>query len=287
MAQRKPRFSKPLAFFWLLRLNRSVMVAMIAGAAAFAAGAGVADSLWMTLAAWCLAVGGFSLDFYADRDVDAKGPRAEIRHNPLTDGSLSPATGLVFSLTFLAGSFVLVFLIAPWALLPWSIVLAIIIGLALHLFESPLARALTLGLLQGLYVIMGGAAGYLSLGLGLLAGMFFFAMFGGRGMIDIRDFPQDEVTRVQTLPKRYGVKRTAQFTTICLLISYALSLAAYFTGEFSTIYLYLALAFVAVGLVCAWLFATRPSPRLAYALTLVFMMGMGSLICLAMILGSI
>jgi len=286
MAERKPRFSKPLAFFWLLRLNRSVMVAMIAGAAAFAAGAGVADSLWMTLAAWCLAVGGFSLDFYADRELDAKGPRAEIRHNPLTDGSLSPATGLAFSLTFLAVSFVLAFLIAPWALLPWSIVLAIIIGLALHLFESPLARALTLGLLQGLYVIMGGAAGYLSLGLGLLAGMFFFAMFGGRGMIDIRDFPQDEVTRVQTLPKRYGVKPTAQFTTICLLISYALSLAAYFTGEFSTIYLYLALAFVAVGLVCAWLFATRPSPKLAYALTLVFMMGMGSLICLAMILGS-
>ena len=286
MAEHKPRFSKPLAFFWLLRLNRSVMVAMIAGAAAFTAGAGVADSLWMTLAAWCLAVGGFSLDFYADRELDVEGPRAEIRHNPLTDGSLSPATGLAFSLIFLAVSFVLAFLIAPWALLPWSIVLAIIIGLALHLFESPLARALTLGLLQGLYVIMGGAAGYLSLGLGLLAGMFFFAMFGGRGMIDIRDFPQDEVTRVQTLPKRYGVKRTAQFTAICLLISYALSLAAYFTGEFSTIYLYLALAFVAVGLVCAWLFATRPSPKLAYALTLVFMMGMGSLICLAMILGS-
>jgi 4-hydroxybenzoate polyprenyltransferase len=286
MAERKPRFSKPLAFFWLLRLNRSVMVAMIAGAAAFTAGAGVADSLWMTLAAWCLAVGGFSLDFYADRELDVKGPRAEIRHNPLTDGSLSPATGLAFSLTLLAVSFVLAFLIAPWAVLPWSIVLAIIIGLALHLFEGPLARALTLGLLQGLYVIMGGAAGHLSLGLGLLAGMFFFAMFGGRGMIDIRDFPQDEVTRVQTLPKRYGVKRTAQFTTICLLICYALSLAAYFTGEFSTIYLYLALAFVAVGLVCAWLFATRPSPKLAYALTLVFMMGMGSLICLAMILGS-
>ncbi len=286
MAERKPRFSKTLAFFWLLRLNRSVMVAMIAGAAAFTAGAGVADSLWMTLAAWCLAVGGFSLDFYADRELDVKGPRAEIRHNPLSDGSLSPATGLAFSSTFLAVSFVLALLIAPWALLPWSIILAIIIGLALHLFESPLPRALTLGLLQGLYVIMGGAAGYLSLGLGLLAGMFFFAMFGGRGMIDIRDFPQDEVTRVQTLPKRYGVKRTAQFTTICLLISYALSLAAYFTGEFSTIYLYLALAFVSVGLVCAWLFATRPSPKLAYALTLVFMMGMGSLICLAMILGS-
>jgi len=180
----------------------------------------------------------------------------------------------------------MVFLVAPWALLPWGVILAVIVGLALHLFETPLARALTLGLLQALYVLMGGAAGRLSPGLGLLAGMFFFAMFGGRGMIDIRDFPQDEVTRVQTLPKRYGIKRTAQFTAVCLLVSCAFSLAAYLTGELRAIYLYLDLAFIAVTLVCAWLFATCPSPKLAYALTLVFMMGTGFLICLAMVLGS-
>jgi len=286
MAGRKPRFSKPMAFFWLLRLNRTVMVAMITGAAAFASGAGVANSLLMTLAGWCLAVGGFSLDFYADRDLDTEGPRAEIRHNPFTDSSISPRTGLAFSLTFITGSGVIAFLVAPWSLLPWGITLSIIVGLAMHIFETPVARALTLGLLQALYVFMGGAAGSLSLGLGLLAGMFFFAMFGGRGMIDIRDFPQDRSTRVQTLPKRYGIKRTTQFATVCLLITYALSLAAYFTGEFSALYLYLDLTFIAVGLVCAWLFVTRPSPKLAYSLTLVFMMGMGSLICLAMILGS-
>ena len=285
MTESKTQFSKPMAFFWLFRLNRTVMVATITGAAAFTAGAGLIRSLWMTLAGWCLAVGGFSLDFYADRDLDIKGPRAEIRHNPLADGSLSPPTGLVFSLTFIAASFVVTFLVAP-ALLPWGIILAVIVGLALHLFETPLARALTLGLLQALYALMAGAAGRLSPGLGLLAGMFFFAMFGGRGMIDIRDFPQDEVTRVQTLPKRYGVKRTAQFTAVCLLISYALSLAAYFTGEFNTVYLYLDLAFIAIGLVCVWLFATRPSPKLAYVLTIVFMMGEGFLISLAMILGS-
>jgi 4-hydroxybenzoate polyprenyltransferase len=287
VTERKARFSKPLAFFWLLRLNRTVMVAMITGAAAFTADAGVANALWMTLAAWCLAVGGFSLDFYADRDLDAEGPRAEMRHNPLTDGSLSPLIGLAFSMTFIAVSFAVTLLFAPWALLPWSIILAVIVGLALHIFERPLTRALTLGLLQGLYVLMGSVSGHLSPGLWLLAGMFFFAMFGGRGMIDIRDFSQDTVTRVQTLPKRYGVRRTAQFTALCLLIAYALSLAAYFTGEFKPLYLYLNLAFIGVGVVCAWLFATRPSPRLAYILTLVCMMGMGSLICLAMILGSI
>jgi 4-hydroxybenzoate polyprenyltransferase len=263
------------------------MVAMITGASAFAAGTGVTNSLWMTLAGWFLAVGGFSLDFYADRDLDAEEPRAEIRHNPFTDGSLSPRTGLAFSFTFIIGSGIVAFMVAPWSLLPWAITLSIIIGLAIHIFETPLARALTLGLLQALYVFIGSTAGSLSLGLGLLAGMFFFAMFGGRGMIDIRDFPQDKSTRVHTLPKRYGMKRTAEFTAICLLIAYALSLAAYFTGEFNTIYLYLDIVFITVGLVCAWLIATRPSPRLAYFLTLLFMMGMGSIICLAMILGSL
>ena len=285
MTERQPRFPQPLAFFWLLRLNRTAMVALITGAGAFAAGAGDVRALAMTLAGWCLAVGGFSLDFYADRDLDVTGPRAEVRHNPLADGSLSPTIGLAFSLTFIALSLVVTVLVAPWALLPWDVILAIIVGLALHRFETPLARAATLGLLQALYVLLGGLAGRLSPGLLLLAAMFFFAMFGGRGA-DIRDFPQDQATRVQTLPLRYGSKRTAQFTAVSLLIAYALSLAAYFTGEFSAAYLYLDLVFIAVGLVCAWLFATRPSPRLAYAMTIVFMMGLGSLICLAMVVGS-
>ena len=284
---KKPRFSKPMSFFWLLRLNRTIMVAMITGAAAFAAGAGTATSLWMTLAGWCLAVGGFSLDFYADRDLDMKGPRSEVRHNPLSDGSLPPATGLAFSLTFLTVSFIITLIVSPWSLLPWAITLAVIIGLARHLFESPIARALTLGLLQALYLFIGATAGSIGLGLCLIAGFFFFAMFGGRGMIDIRDFPQDEATRVQTLPRRYGIKRTARFTAVCLVISYIFSLAAYFTGDFSDIYLYLVIVFVVIGLVCAWLFATRPSPKLAYILTIVFMMVMGTIICLAMVLGSI
>jgi len=287
MTDIRPRFSKPAAFFWLLRLNRTVMVAIITGAGAFAAGAGVDRSLLVTLAGWCLAVGGFSLDFYADRDLDMKGPRAEVRHNPLADRSLPPSAGLAFSTTFLAVSFVLTLLIARWALLPWVIILAIVIGLALHRFETPLARALTLGLLQALYLLMGGLTGHLSPGLGLLAGMFFFAMFGGRGMIDIRDFSQDEHTRVQTLPKRYGTKRTAWFTAVCLFISCVLSLLAYFTGEFNTIYLYLDIAFIVMTLVGAGLFVMRPTPRLAYILTIVYMMGAGIIICLAIILGSV
>jgi 4-hydroxybenzoate polyprenyltransferase len=285
-ADRVSPFSKPAAFFWLLRLNRSVMVATIAGSSAYAAGAGVARSLWMVLAGWCLAVGGFSLDFYADRDLDVEGPRSRSRYNPLANGSLAPRTGLIFSLVFIVFSGILTALVSSSSLPAWAIVLAVIVGLALHLFETPIARALTLGLLQALYVLLGGLAGRLSVGLLLLAGMFFFAMFGGRGMIDIRDYSQDQATRVQTLPKRYGVRRTAWFTAVCLLVAFALSFAAYWTGEFAPIYLYLNLAFIIVGLICAGLFVARPTPRLAHVLTLVFMMGMGSVICLAMILGT-
>ncbi|MFC1921559.1 UbiA prenyltransferase family protein [Chloroflexota bacterium] len=270
-----------------MRLNRSLMVSLITGTAAFASGAGVSTSLWMSLAAWMMAVGGFSLDFNADRDIDSVGPRSQIRHNPFTDNSLSPRVGLIISTVFIIASAVVVILVAPLVLIPWSITLAVVIAMVLHYFESPLARAFTLGFLQGMHLVIGGTAGNFSTALWLLAGMFFFAMFGGRGMIDIRDFSQDTVTGVQTLPKRYGIKRTAQFTAVCLLVAFALSLAAYFTGEFSVIYLYLDIAFIVIGVFCAWIFATRPSPRLAYYLTLVFMMGTGSIICLAMILGSL
>ncbi|UCB47179.1 MAG: UbiA prenyltransferase family protein [Spirochaetota bacterium] len=274
-------------FFWLFRPNRTIMVAMIAGTASFSAGAGVGKSLLMFLGAWCLAVGGFSLDFYADRDLDAKGPRAKLRRNPLADGSLKPIVGLFFSGTFLIASFIVVLGVAPLALIMWGVILIVIIGLALHLFEAPLSRAATLGLLQALYILMGGMSGKMSLGLGILSCMFFFAMFGGRGMIDIRDFPQDEITRVQTLPIKYGIKNTAWLTAVFLIIAYALSLTAYFYGKFGIIYLYLDVAFIVIGLVCAFLFAVRPSPELARRLTPVFMMGEGTIICLAMILGTV
>lgn len=287
MSEPASRSSTLQALFWLLRLNRSIMIATITGAGAFAAGAGAARALGMALAGWCLAVGGLSLDMYADRDLDMQGPRAKTRHNPLADGSLSPAAGLAFSIAFIVASFALTLALAPRALLAWGAIMAVILGLALHRFETPLARALTLGLLQALYMAMGGLAGRLSLGVGILAAMFFFAMLGGRGMTDIRDFSQDEVTRVQTLPKRYGVQRTARFTALCLLIAYALSLAAYLTGEFGAMYLVLDLVFITVGIVCAWLFVARPTPALARTLTLVFMMGEGMLISLAIVLGKL
>jgi 4-hydroxybenzoate polyprenyltransferase len=278
---------KSIGFFQLFRLNRTIMVSAITGTAAIAGGCSWNTGLWATFAGWLLAVGGFSLDFFSDRDLDAHGPRAEIRLNPIASGRISPWFGLFFSITFLFASFVAALMISPKLLILWSLIFLVLLGLAAHWFETPWTRAFTLGILQALYFIMGGMAGELTSGTWILAGMFFFAMFGGRGMTDVRDFIQDQATRVRTLPSLLGIRGTAYFSAACLGIAYGLSVIAYLTGEFSRFYLYLVIAFIALGILCVGIFLKWTTPRTAQALTAVFMMGEGSLICTGIILGKV
>jgi 4-hydroxybenzoate polyprenyltransferase len=263
------------------------MVSLIAGCGAFAARAGLWRSLHAALAGLLLASGGFALDFTADWRLDRRGQRNRRRRNPVASGDLSPRAGLAFSLSFLAAGLAAAALLSPWALLPAAAIAGVVAALALHKLETPILRLLSLGLLQALYVLLGAASGRMSWGMLLLAGMFFVAMMGGRAMTDIRDYPTDVATPVQTLPKRYGLKASAWTSAALLHLAFALSLAAYATGEFNRLYLYLAIPYVLAGLGGAWLFVLRPSPHLAARLTYFFMMGEGTLICLAMVLGSL
>jgi 4-hydroxybenzoate polyprenyltransferase len=277
--------NKLVGFLKLFRINRTIMVAAITGTGAFASGAGAPRSLLMTLAGFLLATGGFSMDFVADRHLDMTGPRAQHRLNPVADNTISPVFGLVFSLVFIAASFILLLLVSPMSLVPWLITVAVITGLALHWFEGAISRAFTLGLLQGLYTLMGGMSGKLTPGVLLLSAMFFFAMFGGRAVTDIRDFLQDKNTPVETFPKRYGVKTAVLFASVCIITALIISIVAYFTGEFNRMYLYFDSAFVGLGVVLVTLLAVKPTPAMAQFLTYAFMMGAGSVICIAVVMG--
>jgi 4-hydroxybenzoate polyprenyltransferase len=276
---------KLVGFLKLFRINRTIMVAAITGTGACASGASGRLSLLMTLAGFFLATGGFSLDFVADRHLDMTGPRSQHRFNPVADGVITPAFGTIFSLVFIAASFILLMLVSPMSLVPWLITVAVITGLALHWFERAISRAFTLGLLQGLYVLMGGLSGKLTPGVLLLSAMFFFAMFGGRAVTDIRDFLQDKNTPVKTFPKQYGVKAAVVFASVCILTALAVSVAVNFTGEFNRLYLYFDAAFVGLGLILVALLVIRPTPAMAQFLTYAFMMGAGSVICVAVVLG--
>ncbi len=295
--EEQPRQLKYPVMF-LFRPNRTIMVSIITGTAAYASTINLPgsfrllNSLLMTLIAWCLAVSGFSLDFCADREMDRIAPRSEIRSNPVATGQISVKTGFIFSMSFLVLSLTLSIIFCVfgymswWVFVPWLIIVIVLVGLALHWFETPVSRSFTLGILQTLYFFMGLTSGVTNLGLILIALMFFFAMFGGRGVTDIRDYPIDKITPVQTLPKKFGLKNTARIVAICLIIAYALSLGAYFTGFFNIIYLYLDIAFIVTGLIITTLFLFKPTPSLAKNITMLYMMGQGTLICLAIILGT-
>ncbi len=278
---------KLLALVYLFRPERTIMVASITGTAAVASGAQWQDILWITLAGWFLAIAGFSLDFCADKELDKLAPRAKIRRNPIAREMIPLPVGIIFSLSFMIGSFVITLLKTPFGLIPWGIIVLIIIGLAFHWFNSPIARGLTLGVLQLLYFFMGATVGTITDEIIVLAIMFFFAMFGGKGVTDIRDFPQDQETPVQTFPKRFGIKRTAQITAASLSIAYVLSLVAFFISDFSNLYLYLDIVFIVTGVIITGLFLYKASPELALRITMVYMMGQGVVICLAIILGTL
>ena len=278
---------KLIALIYLFRPERTIMIALVTGTAAIASSAQWQDILWITFAGWCLAISGFSLDFCADKELDKLAPRAKIRRNPIAREMISLPVGIAFSLLFMAGSFVIILLKSPFGLIPWGIVVLIIIGLAFHWFNTPIARGLTLGGLQLLYFFMGASIGSITDEIIVLAIMFFFAMFGGKGVTDIRDFPQDQETPVQTFPKRFGIKRTAQITAVNLSIAYLLSLVAYFISDFSNLYLYLDIVFIVTGIIITGLFLYKASPKLALRITMIYMMGQGVIICLAIILGKL
>lgn len=277
--------NKAFGYFLLFRFNRTIMVSMIAGTGAFISGAKPTKSLLIALIGWLLAVGGFSLDFYADREHDLKGPREKIRWNPISKEIISPEEGLWFSVAFILTSLAFLFFIEISGIFAWIAILLIVVGLALHIFNTPISRAFTLGALQTLYFLLGASSGDISTGILLLSGMFFFAMFGGRGLTDIRDYQQDSSSNLQTFTTRYGMKPTLYMIISSLSVSYILSFLAYLTGEFSVIYLYLDIAFILLGVICILVLIRNPSSNMADKLTLIFMMGEGSLISLAMVLG--
>jgi len=278
---------KLLAIVYLFRLERTTMVTSITATAAVLAGAVWQDVLWITFAGWCLAVSGFSLDFCADRELDKLAPRAKIRRNPIAREMIPLPIGLAFSLTFMVASLIITIFTSLWGVIVWGVIALIIVGLAFGWFEFPIARGVTLGGLQLLYFFMGATTGTVTPAVIILAIMFFFAMFGGKGVTDIRDFPQDQETPVKTFPKKYGIRRTVHISALSLVIAYVLSLGVYWTGELSRIYLYLDIVYIITGFIITGLFFFKASPKFCLRITMVYMMGQGALICTAIILGKL
>lgn len=279
MTEKKEQSCKPceiLTFTGRLRLLRTLAAAAISGSAAYAAGAGIGLSLWMTLAGWCTAAAGFSLNAVIHRGAGGTN-REDINRSVI----------LVFALVFIIAGFIIILLKAPRAFIPWGIMLGAGAVMALPFLAKPLLYTAGIGALHALHLILGGAAGTLNPGLILLAAALFFAIVGARGIIDIRNFPQDLMTRKQTLPKRFGITKTVKLAIVCFLLGYVLAVGTYFTGYFRLLYFIPVGILIIVGLLFIILFVKRAGPETARKFTPFFTLGTVLLISLAMILGSL
>jgi 4-hydroxybenzoate polyprenyltransferase len=276
-------FRKAWRIFESWRVGRVLMMAVVTGSTAYGFGARLREVILASLAACFLAVGGFYLDYLADWQKDRQSGKML---NPIASGEMSSAAGRILVAVSLGTSAVLGALTNPWVLLPLAGVVAVVSGLAVGILDTPFLRAVSLGALQGLYVLIGGvAAGGLGWGVVLTALFLLFAMTGGRVMGEVRDLPYDLQTDTRTIPQRYGTPWAIGFLLINELLSYATALSVYWVAPMAVGYLYCILGIVVAGTVLNLVFALKPEPRVADMTNKLSFMLLGTLYVLGMVLG--
>jgi 4-hydroxybenzoate polyprenyltransferase len=252
------------------------MMALVTGSTAYGFGATSAGALMAGLTAFFLALGGFYLAHLADWRKD----RATAR------GALSPTAARLLVVASIGASIVLGFVTNPWVLLPLAGVLLIAGSLAAGVLDTPFQRAVGLGALQGMYVLVGGlSAGVFGWGVVLTAIFLLFAMTGGSVLEDVRDLPYDVRTDKMTLPRKYGVHRSALFLLANETIAYLVAPSAYWVGALGLGYLYCALAIIVSGTVINTAFVAKPTPRMAGVIHRLSLGVLGMLYVLGMVLG--
>jgi 4-hydroxybenzoate polyprenyltransferase len=260
-----------------------VMMALVTGSTAYGFGATPQTTLLAGLAAFFLALGGFYLDHVADWQKDRA---AGNTLNPIARGALSRPAALVLVVAGIGISIVLGFVTNPWVLLPLTGVLLIAGGLAVGVLDTPFLRAVSLGALQGMYVLIGGlSAGAFGWGVVLTAIFLFFAMTGGRVLGDIRDLPYDVRADKMTLPRKYGVQRAALFLLANETLAYLVAPSAYWVGALGLGYLYCVLAIIVAGTMINIAFMSRPTPKMADVTNRLSLGVLGMLYVLGMVLG--
>ncbi len=288
LASRLMRFGwlpRVRGFLTLIRPGRVLMVCSLTWVSAFVAKVPWREQWIITAAGMFLAMAGFALDFYTDKEADKKAPRAW-PINAISTGMMKARTARNWIVLFLVSGLSLCVLAHPLTLLPATLLLFIYWGLAVGILDGPVGRAITLGLLQALYVLLASAATGRISGLMLwVAAVFLTAMFGARAAADIRDLPSDLLTNTRTLPKAFGVRATSWILPISITISSLISLGIYAFGPFDKDYLLWTLVSFGPGLLLAWSFPFRPTPNYAFILVWPYW-GIGILYMVALITGN-
>jgi 4-hydroxybenzoate polyprenyltransferase len=171
-------------------------------------------------------------------------------------------------------------------LIPLFSLIGVIGGLVHGVLDTALLRSISLGALQGFYVLIGALFAYkFELSVILLALYLFFAMTGARILGDTRDLPNDQKTDTSTILKKYGIRWAGYFLLINEIIAYIISIITYALGLLGIGYLICMISIIVIGTILNLLFFIRPTPKIARIVNILSLSILGSLFIIAMFFG--
>jgi 4-hydroxybenzoate polyprenyltransferase len=259
------------------------MLAMVAGSTSYCFGGSQQQVFWAAAVGACLALAGFYLDSLLDKHKDQTEGK---NNNPFATNEMSVKTGYVLVILCIGVCVSIALTIDPAILIPCALVIGIVVGMNRGILDSPVLRALGLGMLQALYVVIGGMFAHgLGYGIILTALFLFFAMTGGRVIGDVRDMPYDLAGSSQTIPVKYGIGFTIVFLWINELIAYSIGIILYLVEDVGRRYLFCIIAIAVCGSIINLFFTAKPEPKVAILANRMSLGLLGSLFVLAMILG--
>ncbi len=265
------------------RVGRLIMFFMITAAVTYGLNGTWQEILYAGAFGVTLSFSGFFLDYILDMEVDKKSGKLS---NPIAKGTLNLILAAVLVFTILFADIILTIFTNDWILFPILAVFLIIIFLGIGFFNNPLLRAISLGALQGLYVIIGAQVAHnLNLAAGLMTLYMFFAMTGGRAAGDTRDLPHDMKVDTMTLPKKYGPRGASIFMLVNQFIAYGIGIGTYFTGEFKIGFLICMIITVVIGSIMSIIFVIKPTPKVANIVNMLSFGILGMLFIVGLITG--
>lgn len=222
-----------------VQLSRPVVVTMgvlfLFAAALIAAGDGISDHLTDVLiavpAVIAFVIGGNSINDYSDRETD----RISHPNRPIPSGRIEPQTALRIGIVSLTVS--AVFSLMMPNLTATCIVLAacaFIVIYELYLKKRGFLGNITIGVLTGMVLLLGGAVVYDVQKCYVVAVMIFLISMGKEIASDIEDMTGD-IDR-NTLPKRLGVRNARYVATAFLIAAVLLSILPILYGSVDIMY---------------------------------------------------
>lgn len=258
------------------------MMVVVTGTTAFGFGAAPGRVALAAAAAGLLSTGCFLLDHLFDLAKDTAAGRTS---NPFTAKTISPLAGRILIAVLLAGAGILALLVGRSALACVAAVVLVVSGLGVGILDRPIARAISLGALQGLYALLGGlAAGPPGAGVWLTALYLLLAMTGGRVLGDVRDMNDDERAGTRTIPLRYGMRASIAFLLCLETLAYLAGAAMHWIGGLGQGWLWCLAATAAAGTAINVTFAFHPTPRTADLANRLSLGILGGLYSLGMVL---